>query len=128
MATLLIVDDEVDICEIVEDTFKQEKGFVVLKAFNGPDGVDLAKAHHPDVILLDIKLYGFMDGIEVLGEIKRYLPKCKVIIITGFSDNVTENETKNLGAFSYLEKPFNPPQIVEIVKEALQKKWSEESG
>ncbi len=128
MATLLIIDDEQDICDIVEDTFKQEKAFVILKASNGPDGVDLVKLHRPDVILLDIKLYGLMDGVEVLQEIKRYHPRGKVIIITGFSDDAVEKEVTEIGVAAYIEKPFTPPEIIKVVKDVLEKKWSEERG
>ena len=128
MATLLIVDDEKDICEVVEDTFNAEKGFVILKAISGSEAVDLVKAHRPDVILLDIKLYGMLNGIDVLKEIKRHHPRGKVIVITGFTDDEEDRKIKELGIDAYLEKPFTPPEIVKIVKETLEKKWSEERG
>jgi DNA-binding NtrC family response regulator len=128
MATLLIVDDEQDICDIIEDVFLQEKGFAILKADNGPDGVKLAKEHRPDVILLDLKLQVNMDGADVLREIKQFHPKAKVVVITGYVDEKLEQEIKDLGVYAYLEKPFTPPQIIETVESALKRKWDEENG
>lgn len=128
MATLVIIDDEQEICDLVEDVFKQEKGFAILKADSGPDGVGLVKAYRPDVILLDIKLQAGMDGVEVLREIKRHHPSGKVVIITGYVEEEMEKEIRGLGVDAYIEKPFTPPQIVRVVKDVLQKKWNEESG
>ena len=67
MATVLIIDDEEEICDLLEDVFKQEKGFAVLKTDNGEDGVELVKGQRPDVILLDIKLQVGMDGVDAGG-------------------------------------------------------------
>ena len=128
MATLLIIDDERDICDILEDVFQEQKGYAILKADNGQDGVELVKKHHPDVILLDVKLQAGMDGVEVLQEIKRHHPKAKIVMITGFVEEVMERKIKELGVDAYIEKPFTPPQIINAVKGVLQKKWSEEGG
>src|SRR3989338_2071365 len=128
MATLLIIDDERDICDILEDVFQEQKGYAILKADNGQDGVELVKKHHPDVILLDVKLQAGMDGVEVLQEIKRHHPKAKIVMITGFVEEVMERKIKELGVDAYIEKPFTPPQIINAVKDVLQKKWSEEGG
>ena len=128
MATLLIIDDERDICDILEDVFKQEESFAILKATNGWDGLDLVKTHRPDVILLDIKLQAGMDGKEVLEGIKKYHPKARVVIITGYVEEKVEREIRELGVDAYIEKPFTPPQIVSAVKEVLQKKQAEDNG
>ena len=128
MATLLIIDDERDICDILEDVFQEQKGYAILKADNGQDGVELVKKHHPDVILLDVKLQAGMDGVEVLQEIKRHHPQAKIVMITGFVEEVMERKIKELGVDAYIEKPFTPPQIINAVKDVLQKKWSEEGG
>lgn len=125
MATLLIIDDEQDICDILEDMFSQEKGFAILKADNGEDGVALAEAHKPDVILLDIKLQVGMDGVDVLRELRKRHSRAKVIIITGFVEEAMEREIRELGVDGYIEKPFTPPQIVSTVKNVLRKKWSD---
>ena len=126
MATILIIDDEQEICDILEDMFRMEKGFAILKADNGPDGVELVKAHRPDVILLDIKLQAGMDGIEVLREIKRHHEKAKIVVITGYVEETMEDEIKKLGVDAYIEKPFTPPQIIAVVKNLLQEKWRED--
>lgn len=126
MATLLIIDDEHEICDIIEDVFEQEEGFAVLKADNGPEGLELVKKHHPDIILLDIKLQVNMDGVEVLRQIKQSGSRAKVVVITGFVEEKMEREIRDLGVEAYLEKPFTPPEVISTVKEVLQKKWSED--
>lgn len=125
MATLLIIDDEQEICDILEDVFRQEKGFAVLKTDNGNDGVELAKAHNPDVVLLDIKLQVGMDGVDVLRELRKQKSRAKIVVITGFVEEKMEREIRQLGVDGYIEKPFTPPQIVSVVKDVLQKKWSD---
>ncbi|OGW84861.1 MAG: hypothetical protein A3A81_00890 [Omnitrophica bacterium RIFCSPLOWO2_01_FULL_45_10b] len=69
-----------------------------------------------------------MDGVEVLQEIKRHHPQAKIVMITGFVEEVMERKIKELGVDAYIEKPFTPPQIINAVKDVLQKKWSEEGG
>lgn len=125
MATILIIDDEKEICDLLEDVFKQEKGFAVLKTDNGEDGVEFVKSHRPDVILLDIKLQVGMDGVDVLKEVRKYHPNAKVIVMTGYVEEVMERTIKNLGVDGYLEKPFTPPQILDVVKSVLKRKWAE---
>ena len=75
---------------VLEDVFQEQKGYAILKADNGQDGVELVKKHHPDVILLDVKLQAGMDGVEVLQEIKRHHPKAKIVMITGFVEEVMD--------------------------------------
>jgi CheY-like chemotaxis protein len=126
MATLLIIDDELDICDILEDVFKTEKGFSVFKTDNGPEGVALVKKEHPDVIILDLKLQVNMDGVAVLREIRKFQPRARVVVITGYVEEAMEREIRELGVDAYLEKPFNPPQIIEAVQDALDAKLREE--
>jgi len=128
MVTILIIDDETEICDILQDVFEQEKDFRILKANNGQDGVRLAIEERPDVILLDVKLQVDMDGVAVLKAVKKNKIDSRMIMITGFVDEVMEREIRSLGIDAYIEKPFTPPQIVETVKSVIQKKRSEESG
>ena len=119
MATLLIIDDEQDICDIVRDIFEDE-GFCVLRTKTGTEGVHLAKTHRPDVVLLDMKLGSSMTGVDVLSEIKRHDPAAKIIVITGASEANLESEAREMGVDAYVEKPFTPPQIVSVVRSVFR--------
>ena len=128
MATLVIIDDEQEICEILEDVFAEEKGYAILTADNGPEGLELIKKHRPDVIILDIKLTVQMDGVEVLRQIRRILPRVKVVVITGFVDEEMEREIREIGIDGYIEKPFTPPRIIRAVQDVLETKRREEGS
>lgn len=121
MYTLLVIDDEVDICQCVEDTFREEgPGYFVLKANNGLEGLELVKRYKPDVILLDMQLEPSLDGMKVLKKIKEIHPKGKVAILTGVEEN--KKEAFELCADAYALKPFTPPELLSLVKELLREK------
>ena len=121
MATVVIIDDEKEICEILEDVFNEEEGFTVLTAENGLDGLALIEKHSPDVTLLDVKLSAQMDGVEVLREIRKRNAKAKVIVITGYVEEKMEQEIKQVGVDGYIEKPFSPPQIIGEVQAVMNR-------
>ena len=68
--TILIVDDEANLVELVESYLEQE-GFAVLVAADGLRALDLARTHHPDVVVLDIMLPG-LDGVEVCRRLRQF--------------------------------------------------------
>ncbi len=116
---ILIVDDEPEIRELLAE-FLAEQGFVPLQASNGLDGLYILENEKPAIVLLDIGMPG-LDGVQVLGKIKKISPKTHVIIITGAGDAVTELQTKRLGRTGYLTKPFNPADLLENhIKPALR--------
>ena len=95
--TILVVDDERDLLDLIEYNLKKE-GFKVLKAENGEEGISKAKEHKPDLILLDIMMPK-MDGLEAV-EIMRKdddLKKTPIIFLTARSDEKTEIDGLNKG-------------------------------
>lgn len=130
MATVLVIDDEKDICQCFEDLLTtEEPGFKVLKADNGPDGLDLLKKHKPDIVFVDLQLQAAMDGIEVVKRIKQIDPTAKIVVVSGFIDDRDDETVKRMGVDSCLAKPATPDEIIRLVKKLLrQNKWGGDSN
>ena len=118
---ILVSDDEPPICELLK-IILQGEGYNVLIASNGQEALEIAKKHPLDGAILDIKM-PFLNGIEVLKEIKAIDPTIEVIIITGFADFESLGQAMHeYGAFDYLLKPFRGTDIIPILKSALLKR------
>lgn len=122
MPTVLVIDDEKDICQCVEFAFQEEAPeFSVLKADNGLDGLEIVKKHKPDVILLDIRLQASMDGMEVFQKIRELHPKGKVAILSGYEENKDEF-LRDSGVDAFMVKPFTPLEVISLVKKLYREK------
>ena len=102
--TVLTIEDET----LIRDSFRfflEDHGYNVLEAENGKEGLDMIRAHSPDVVLLDLRMPE-MDGLEVLQQVQKEKPKLPIIVIsgTGFIGNVAE--ALRQGACNYLLKPI----------------------
>ncbi|MEQ1840161.1 MAG: response regulator, partial [Verrucomicrobiales bacterium] len=109
MPTILIVDDEEDIRELIAVNLLREEDYKLLEAVNGLEALHLAKTRRPDVIILDLMLPE-MDGLTVFRNLRED-PRTKstpVIMLTArgrLEEKITGLE---LGADDYLAKPFSP--------------------
>lgn len=119
---ILIIDDEKNIRFTLKKSL--EDAYEVLTAVNGEDGIDKFRKEELDLVLLDMKLPG-MDGIETLKQIKSEDKTANIIIITGFGSVESAVETMKLGAIDYLNKPFTPEEIKDIVKEVISREEME---
>jgi len=124
--TILVVDDEKDICTVLSNSLSQE-GYRVLTAHNGKMALQLTKKEKPDLILLDIKM-PIMDGIEVLKKIKRIKRKPVVIMLTAYGTLETARKAMKLGAYDYITKPFDLFFLKSLVKEALGEAGKKAAG
>lgn len=102
---ILIVDDEIEICNIFSDFFTP-KGYEVTKATSGKEALEKIRAQRPDLVFLDIKMSG-MDGIEVLKQIKEIDKSITVIMVTVLEDEGTAQKAIELGATDYVTKPLS---------------------
>ncbi len=118
--SILVVDDEVEICDLLQSFLSQE-GYQVFSATNGVKAISLGKQNEPDLALLDIKMPG-MDGIEVFRELKKVRKDMGVIILTGYGTLGTAKEAMRLGAYDYLTKPFDLGLVKIVIQEALKNK------
>lgn len=123
---LLMVDDEENFLHPLAKRL-ETRNFNVTTATEGSKAIEAAKKGRFDVALLDLKLPG-MDGMEILKILKGNHKFLEVIILTGFGKIASYKEAKKLGAFSYLEKPFDLDALLETLKDAyharLKKKFN----
>lgn len=102
---VLVVDDEVEVGTFFEYYLAEERGYSVSVANSGSEASALIRSKPFDLALVDLKLPD-TDGIAILKEIKSLRPNCEVIIMTGYSTVKTAVEAMKLGAFDYIDKPF----------------------
>jgi two-component system nitrogen regulation response regulator NtrX len=115
--TILVVDDEVSICQSLKAILSDE-GYQVLVAGSGEEAVQLIEDEMPQLVLLDIWLPG-MDGLETLKAIKKAHPKVLVIIMSGHGTIETAVKATKLGAFDFIEKPLSLDKIIILVNNAI---------
>ena len=102
---LLVVDNEVDVCNFVKSFFEL-RGFDVVVVFNGDEAMKVLNEVKPDLVILDVIMRRNNEGVEYLPQIKKKLPGVKVIMITGVDDKETVEVCKKLGADDYITKPL----------------------
>lgn len=103
---ILVIDDEAEVGTFFEFYFKEEKGYPVDVANSGITARAFLSEKSYDLALVDLKLPD-TDGITLLKEIKESNPACEVIIMTGYSTIKSAVEAMKLGAFDYIDKPFD---------------------
>lgn len=118
---VLVVDDEKDFLEtIVNRLLKRD--IEALGVPSGEEALELMKKKLFDVVVLDIKMPGGMDGIETLREMKKIQPLAEVILLTGHASVETSIEGMKLGAFDYLLKPVSLEDLMVKLAQAFEKK------
>jgi DNA-binding response OmpR family regulator len=124
-ATILVVDDEPALVDVLE-AYLTSEGFAVLRAADGRAAVDLALAHAPDLILLDLNLPK-LPGLEAFREI-RAQSDVPVIMLTARNSEVDRVVGLELGADDYVSKPYSPREVVARVKSVLRRKRPPAAG
>ena len=125
-STILIVEDEVDILQLVTHNLKSSE-FNVLTAEDGYQALSLAKKHLPQLVILDLMLPG-LDGFEVCKELKRS-PTTKnipILMLTARGEEVDRIVGLELGADDYVVKPFSPRELILRVRAILRRFAPEE--
>ncbi len=118
---VLIVDDEEDFLETIIKRLNKRQ-VDASGALSGEKALELLKEKTFDVVILDIKMPGGMDGIEALAEIKKIQPLAEVILLTGHASVETSIEGMRLGAFDYLLKPIKLDDLLKKIAQAIEKK------
>jgi two-component system, OmpR family, phosphate regulon response regulator PhoB len=126
--SILIIEDEKDIADLVEYHLKQA-GFSVFKAFDGPEGLESVKRQSPGLVILDLMLPS-MDGKDICRALKsnpvtRSIP---ILMLTARAEEVDRIVGFELGADDYVTKPFSPRELVLRVKAILQRSDLEKEG
>ncbi|MER3483789.1 MAG: DNA-binding response regulator [Meiothermus sp.] len=117
-ATVLIVEDEARLAEILEDYLRRD-GFRTERAKDGGRALELWRAANPDLILLDIMI-PVLDGLEVARRI-RAESEVPIIMLTARDDEVDKLVGLGLGADDYVVKPYSPREVVARVKAVLRR-------
>lgn len=124
MSKILIIDDDVDMCRLLE-RFLTRNNFDVKFVHTGKKGIEEMERNTPDVILCDYRLED-TDGKDLLIQIKEYHPNLPVIIITGYSEIKVAVEVIKHGAFDYITKPLFPEEILVTIKKAIYHSLNDE--
>ncbi len=119
MERVLIVDDDIELCELVAEYLKPE-GFEVEAVHDGERGLERALSGEHVLIVLDVMLPG-MNGLEVLRRLRAQLSRVPVIILTARGDDVERIVGLEIGADDYLGKPFNPRELVARIRAVLRR-------
>ncbi len=118
MAKILVVEDEVDICNLIRVHLEND-GNIVIQAFDGPTALSMVGAHRPDLIILDWMLPG-MDGLAVCREVRRdhLVP---IIMLTARSEEIDRVLGLEVGADDYVIKPFGIRELLARVRSMLRR-------
>jgi len=127
MVSVLVIDDEEDIRDILTYNLKKE-GFNAFSAENGEKGLALIKTVHPDLVLLDVMMPG-MDGIEVCEAIRNLAGHERTLIcfLTARSEDYSQIAGLDAGADDYVSKPIKPKVLISRIKAMLRRKGMVES-
>jgi response regulator RpfG family c-di-GMP phosphodiesterase len=118
--TVLVVDDEAGIREVLVDFLSME-GYAVVAVADGEAAMAHLEEHRADVMLLDMKLPG-ISGLEVLERSRRLVPDLLVVMMTGFGTVETAVSAMKNGAYDYLLKPFKIRDVIRLIERGLEKK------
>jgi response regulator RpfG family c-di-GMP phosphodiesterase len=114
--TLLVVDDEPDVCDSVHDLLRRE--FRVLKATNAQDGLRLMQDEEVHIIMTDQRMPR-ISGVELLEKVKARNPQAVRLLFTGYTDVESIIAAINQGhIFQFLKKPWQPEELIWAVREA----------
>jgi two-component system cell cycle response regulator DivK len=116
---ILVVEDQEDNRTILRDLLTSA-GFEVLEAVTGEEGIQMAEAHRPDLILMDIQL-PVVDGHEATRRIKSNptLSAIPIIAVTSYAMSGDEMEAMRAGCDGYISKPFSPRSLLATVRDIL---------
>src|SRR5438270_5834093 len=118
VATILVVDDEPRIVQVVRD-YLEHGGFTVLTAHDGTAALRTARTGRPDLIVLDLGLPG-LDGLDVARSLRRE-GAVPIIMLTARTEETDKLVGLELGADDYMTKPFSPKELVARVRAVLRR-------
>ena len=118
MSTILLVDDDVELCELVTE-FLGGKGFSVEVAYDGRSGLDRARSDAFDLVILDVMMPQ-LGGFEVLRKL-RESSQVPVLMLTARGEEVDRIVGLEMGADDYLPKPFNPRELAARIRAVLRR-------
>jgi len=120
MADILLIDDEKSVRSTLA-LMLQKVGYRVEEATSGGEGIEKFKTRFFDIVITDLKMEP-MDGLAVLREVKAANPSSEVLVMTAYSTVESGVEAIKLGAYDYIQKPFDKDELVLLIGKALEHK------
>jgi DNA-binding NtrC family response regulator len=120
MADIILVDDEKSVRSTLS-IILQKSGYHVDETGNGNDAIEKIKTHFYDLVITDLRMKP-VDGMEVLRVAKEVNPSTEVLVMTAFGTVETGVEAMKLGAYDYIQKPFDKDELLLVIKKALERK------
>lgn len=117
---ILVVDDERDICKVLEFLLKSE-GYAVVPAYSGEEAIERLKEEHFDVVITDLKM-DKVDGVAVLEKARELSSDTAVVIMTAFASVESAVDTMKKGASDYIVKPFLNEEIKITIRRILEQR------
>lgn len=118
MGRILIVDDDAQLRHSFEKLLTSE-GHIVKTSPTGEGGLEIIRGTLPDLVIMDVRLPG-LDGLETFQAMHEIEPKLPVIVMTAYGSTDTAIEATKLGAFDYVLKPFEIPEMLVTIAQALE--------
>jgi CheY-like chemotaxis protein len=120
MKTILVVDDSKEIRQLVRATLETDD-YKVVEAEDGTEALQMCSELKPELVIMDVKMPGTVDGIKATRIIKgsKDTAGCQVIMLSGVGGTRQVNEAIEAGAADFLKKPFSPLELIEKVEQAL---------
>lgn len=116
---ILVVDDEPIVGKSLQRLLSKA-GYAVEAFSDSRAAVEELGKMHFDFIITDLMMDGF-DGMQILEIVKEKCPDTKVIIITGFAEELTAEDALQRGAFAFFQKPFKIDDIKQVIRQAVEK-------
>lgn len=121
MFEILVVDDDLRMRQLIGEILTGE-GYDVTLVGDGREALLLLKEKEFDVLVTDLKM-PYVDGIEVLAFARKVWPDCPVVMITAHGSVESAIEAMKKGVYDYLQKPFDPDELLLLVERAVERRW-----
>jgi CheY-like chemotaxis protein len=118
-ASILIVEDEALVASYIEEVLAESGFRVVGVASSGPEALSLAEETRPQLALVDIRLAGPIDGIELACQLRQKFA-LPAIFLSGLADDETTRRAVAAEPLGFLRKPFRPSQVFNAIERALR--------
>jgi DNA-binding response OmpR family regulator len=119
MESILIVDDDVNLCTALKDELI-EVGYDVDYVNSGNDAFQYLSGNEVDLLLLDLKMPG-QDGFDVLKQLDERKLKSKIIVLTAYADVKSAIDSAKMGASDFISKPYDFDELLITIRKVLQR-------
>ncbi len=118
MKRIIIVEDDLILSLLLEKQIQRLGYEVAAKIDNGEEAVEKIRKDNPDLVLMDIKLVGEMDGVEAIHHVRKF-SDVPVLYLTGNSDEITKKRAKATKPIAYMVKPVDMTLLMKTIRNVL---------